>query len=102
MLAFHVLVGTATLIIPHWESTRTIVLLYLGPEMAMPFASILAAIVGLLLIFWNLLVAKVRRIVGFGNASHGDPEPLDAAADVGESGKGWGDSHHTTRDQNSK
>ena len=35
-------------------------LLYLGPETIMPVTSVLAAILGVLLIFWSHIVATVR------------------------------------------
>lgn len=37
-------------------------LLYLGPETIMPLASILAAIVGVILIFWRYITGFLRRI----------------------------------------
>jgi site-specific recombinase len=53
-------------------------LLYLGPETVMPLASILAAIVGVLLLFWRLIFGFFKRIfkylalrLGIGSA----PEP---------------------------
>jgi hypothetical protein len=37
-------------------------LLYMGPETIMPLASILAAIVGILLIFWRYISGFFRRM----------------------------------------
>ncbi len=39
-------------------------LLYLGPDTAMPLASALAVISGVLILFWNKTVAGVRRVLG--------------------------------------
>ena len=46
---------------PAFFSGMTI-LYYLGPEAIMPLASVLAAIVGVLLIFWRYIVGFFRRI----------------------------------------
>jgi hypothetical protein len=37
------------------------VILYLGPNTVMPLASIVAAIVGVILIFWRFIYRLVRR-----------------------------------------
>lgn len=37
--------------------------LYLGPETIMPIASIFAAILGILLMFWRLLVRAIKQVV---------------------------------------
>jgi hypothetical protein len=42
-------------------STKSIVLLYLGPETIMPVGSFLAAALGVLLIFWRQTVAIARN-----------------------------------------
>jgi len=42
-----------------------VVLLYLGPETILPLASILAAVVGVLLIFWQYIVRLVCRAFQF-------------------------------------
>lgn len=39
-------------------------LLYLGPEVLMPLASVFAAIGGALLMFWNKIVGGVRILFG--------------------------------------
>lgn len=39
-------------------------LLYLGPEVLMPIASVLAAIGGAILMFWNKVVGLFARIMG--------------------------------------
>jgi hypothetical protein len=36
---------------------------YLGPQTVLPLASFLAAIIGILLIFWRYLVRSVRRAI---------------------------------------
>jgi hypothetical protein len=38
---------------------------YIGPDTAMPLASGLAAAVGLVLIFWQYVVAMCKRVVGY-------------------------------------
>ena len=38
------------------------VLLYLGPESIMPIASIIAALLGFLLIFWRMIVNFIKKI----------------------------------------
>ena len=40
----------------------TSILFYMGPETIMPLASILAAVVGIILIFWRFITAFFRRI----------------------------------------
>jgi hypothetical protein len=42
------------------------ILLYLGPDTLIPLASILAAVVGLILLFWNRLVGLGRKLFGRG------------------------------------
>lgn len=39
-----------------------VMLLYLGPETIMPLASILAAIMGFLLIFWRLILKGLKKL----------------------------------------
>ena len=39
--------------------------LYLGPETAMPLASAIAAVIGVLVMFWRRVVASVRSAAGF-------------------------------------
>lgn len=39
-----------------------LVLMYLGPETIMPLASILAAVLGFLLIFWRFIVNSIKKI----------------------------------------
>jgi hypothetical protein len=40
-----------------------IILLYVGPDQTVPFASYLATVVGLLLVFWNKVVDVARWFV---------------------------------------
>ena len=44
----------------HWYG---VIILYLGPETMMPLASVLAGIVGAVLMFWQRLVRWTRRLV---------------------------------------
>lgn len=39
-------------------------LLYVGPDQMMPVASVLASILGVIMIFWNKVIGLVRRIFG--------------------------------------
>lgn len=41
-----------------------LVALYVGPDQMMPVASILATVMGFIMIFWSKLVGIVRRIFG--------------------------------------
>jgi hypothetical protein len=38
--------------------------IYVGPDQMMPIASILATVMGFLMIFWNKLIGVLRRIFG--------------------------------------
>ena len=63
--------------------------LYLGPETVMPLASIIAAVVGFLLIFWRLLLRPFKKIyrliVGKNDESlDSDAEVIDAADEIDE------------------
>lgn len=42
-----------------------IIFTYLGPETIMPLASILATIVGAILIFWRFIVGAIKRLIRF-------------------------------------
>ena len=39
------------------------VLLYLGPDALMPFVSALAAVAGVLLVFWNKVLGFARKLL---------------------------------------
>lgn len=45
--------------------------LYIGPDQMMPVASILATIMGFLLIFWGKLIVIIRKIFRL------DPPPME-------------------------
>ena len=38
------------------------IFLYLGPETILPVASILASIIGVILMFWRLILGSIRRV----------------------------------------
>ena len=42
-----------------------VILQYVGPDQIMPLTSVLGGIIGVLLMFWNRVVAVVRRIKDF-------------------------------------
>ena len=63
--------------------------LYLGPETIMPLASILAAVVGFILIFWRLLLRPIKKIYRLIISKiNGTPAPAsditDAADEIDE------------------
>ena len=45
--------------------------MYIGPETLMPLASILAAITGVLMLFWRKTVAGFKSCVGFVSRTFG-------------------------------
>jgi hypothetical protein len=46
-----------------WDSTLgPIVFLYFGPETVIPLTSILAGIIGAVLVFWRYIVVMVRKL----------------------------------------
>lgn len=57
--------------------------LYVGPDQMMPVASILATVMGFVMIFWNKVVGIVRRIFGgskstsdaISSETHNEQEP---------------------------
>ena len=73
-----------------WDSALGLVaLLYLGPETLMPVASILAAIIGVVLIFWRFIVGRIRKILGLGKnpdtpEAPGDELPAGWEKDIGD------------------
>jgi len=47
------------------EQWLSLIFLYFGPETTLPLASALAAIIGVLLVFWRFLIAKVKKVFKF-------------------------------------
>ena len=47
--------------LPPWCWVLGLVFLYLGPETILPLASIIAAVIGVLLIVWHRALGLVRR-----------------------------------------
>ncbi len=43
---------------------QLLIALYVGPDQMMPVASILATVMGFIMIFWNKLLGIIRRIFG--------------------------------------
>lgn len=60
-------------------------LFYLGPETIMPLASILAAVVGFLLIFWRAIVNFIKKLIGKGGTPANVEEYIEPEDD--EEGK---------------
>ena len=62
--------------------------LYLGPETIMPLASILATVIGVILVFWRFIVGFIKRVVRkvLRKPAEEDTE-LDEAAGVETSGE---------------
>lgn len=54
---------------------------YLGPETVMPLASILAGIVGFLLVFWRFIVKNIKKAI---RKMRGLPEEVPPDVDVDE------------------
>jgi hypothetical protein len=49
------------LFFPDFQHTLLAVVLYIGPDLIVPLTSALAAIAGVLLMFWNRVTELVRR-----------------------------------------
>ncbi len=59
--------------------------LYVGPDQVMPVASILATVMGFLLIFWGKLLGFFRKILGLGpRHQENKSEPAPGATKPGE------------------
>lgn len=53
-----------------------LIALYVGPDQMMPVASILATLMGFIMIFWNKVVSTLRRLTGvFRRSAGGVPQP---------------------------
>ena len=50
-------------------------MLYVGPDQVMPAMSVLATILGLLMIFWNKVMAIFRKIFGLKPPEPTVPDP---------------------------
>jgi hypothetical protein len=57
------------------ESVVPLVLLYIGPDVFLPLTSALAAIAGVLLMFWHRVMGFVNRILGRSARQVTDPPP---------------------------
>lgn len=54
------------------------VVLYLGPDSLLPLGSILAAVVGFALLFWNRIIGAAHKVAGRNRRNEADaatPEP---------------------------
>ena len=69
-------------IIPIPEIIHAHILLYPGPDTILPLASILGALIGMLLISWRFIRAGIGRVY---RTVTGKPEPVDPDAIVEES-----------------
>jgi len=54
--------------------------LYVGPDQVMPVMSVLATILGALMIFWHKLLGIFRRLFGLSKPAEGEP-PAAGSAD---------------------
>lgn len=67
-------------------------IMYLGPESIMPLASAIAAIIGIILIFWRAIFSRAKKIVRLGIAKiTGKPIVEPEYVDAGEEFKDAGD-----------
>jgi undecaprenyl pyrophosphate phosphatase UppP len=48
--------------VSHAHQLLTSVILYIGPDVFLPLTSALAAIAGVLLMFWNRIIGFVRKL----------------------------------------
>ena len=51
---------------------------YLGPDNLLPLASIIAAALGLILLFWGRVKGLVRKVLGRSNRANSDAAGVDA------------------------
>jgi hypothetical protein len=51
--------------IVRWTSPTSFMLLYLGPQTILPVASIIAAVVGFVLLFWRLILRFIKKVFKF-------------------------------------
>ena len=50
-------------VLPFVSTLGTIFFLYVGPDQLLPLASVLGAVIGVLLIVWNRVTAFLRKIL---------------------------------------
>ncbi len=63
MTSLHILgVVVGAVLLPESQPIHLMVFLYLGPETILPVASILASIIGVILMFWRLIFGSIRRV----------------------------------------
>jgi hypothetical protein len=66
-------------------------LLYLGPDTIMPIASAIAAIIGILLIFWRAIFTRAKKLIRIGISKITgkpivEPEYVDAGSEFQDAG----------------
>lgn len=66
-------------------------LLYLGPDTIMPIASAIAAIIGILLIFWRAIFSRAKKLIRIGISKITgkpivEPEYVDAGSEYQDAG----------------
>jgi hypothetical protein len=83
MTQFNYLTQGGGYLYPGGLPNLALVLLYLGPETVMPLASILAAILGILLIFWRFILKGIKKL--FRSIFH-KPSSEPAEDNLGTSG----------------
>lgn len=80
MYIFKVLTTSVVLEFLETSGCLTLMLLYLGPETIMPLTSILAAIIGFLLIFWRILIKPFKKIAKSADQQQDEVSPSDPAS----------------------
>ncbi len=62
MDAYHLLASVVGLVSLPWDlAFGPIVFLYFGPETVLPLASVVASVIGVVLIFWRYLIGVGRK-----------------------------------------
>lgn len=60
---------------------------YVGPDQVMPLASILATVLGFLLIFWTKVLTLLRKIAALFKRSGAQPSPQPAPTESEQAAK---------------
>ena len=60
---------------------RLLIAFYVGPDQMMPVASILATVMGFVMIFWNKLLNVVRKVLGISKPPAAEDNSAQAPKD---------------------